>query len=343
MSSEWMLYCASGSACEPANRLESLPAPPPWRAFQSAEKPKAPDDLETNHYWLHAERGKHFRLTDLTVKQAVNAALYLRRPLLVTGKPGTGKSSLAYSVAYELHMGPVLKWSITSRSTLKSGLYDYDALRRLNDIREKEAGTSPSGRGPDDIGNYLTLGPLGTALYPTDWPRVLLIDEIDKADLDFPNDLLNIFEDGEFSIPELERDEADGKPFLVRMREAQGRAAIPPDGRVRVRQFPFIVLTSNGEREFPAPFLRRCIRVQMPDPTDNDLQRIIESHLGAARMERAAGLLKSFANDRDRLATDQLLNAVFLTIGSDKHSSVPTDDKERMDVSSSSEALGIRS
>jgi MoxR-like ATPase len=330
LESVWMLYRAEGQPCTPPNRLASLPPAPSWRAFGSGQKTKEPNDLATNDFWVDAKRGADFRLKNEDVIQAVNAALYLRRPLLVTGRPGTGKSSLIYSVAYELRMGPVLKWSITSRSTVKNGLYEYDALRRLNDIREREAGRPVGDRDPEDIGNYLSLGSLGTALYPTDWPRALLIDEIDKADLDLPNDLLNIFEDGEFTIPELERDESvQGKPYKVKLRGSRARCEIPLDGRVRVRQFPFVVLTSNGEREFPGPFLRRCIRIQMPDPNLADLRDIVEAHLGSDRSAKASQLMKDFLKDKDKLATDQLLNAVFLTIGSDRHATIPTNPEER--------------
>ena len=125
----------------------------------------------------------------------VNTALFLRRPLLITGKPGSGKSTLAHSVAYELNLGPVLRWPITTRSTLQDGLYRYDAIARLHEASLR--GGTPK------IGPFVQLGPLGTAMVPTRWPRVLLIDEIDKSDIDLPNDLLNIFEEGEFEIPEL--------------------------------------------------------------------------------------------------------------------------------------------
>src|SRR5262249_38678447 len=152
------------------------------------------------------ERGRGFCISDdpqdKTI-ELVNAALYLRRPLLITGRPGTGKSSLIYAVAWELRLGEVLRWSITSRSTLQQGLYHYDAIGRLQD--SQLGGTTTEKRLPPDISKYLKLGPLGTALLPTARPRALLIDEIDKSDLDLPNDLLNIFEEGEFPIPELER------------------------------------------------------------------------------------------------------------------------------------------
>src|SRR6185437_7018230 len=137
----WLIFRGDNA---PANRLKNLPPPPSWRSLRDTEigNPVPPEDLDSNAAHWRPQRGKTFRLKSEVLKQAVNAALYLRRPLLLTGQPGTGKSSLIYAVAYELGMGPVLKWPITSRSTLKSGEYEYDALRRLNDIRQKEAGAS---------------------------------------------------------------------------------------------------------------------------------------------------------------------------------------------------------
>src|SRR5262249_15133431 len=167
-------------------------------------------------------RGKTYQSTPEEV-ELVNAALYLRRPLLVTGKPGTGKSTLVNAVAYELGLGPVLSWSITSRSTLQEGLYRYDAIARLQQAslvdRLRQSGqegrttetdqddrdTESAANDPTDIGQFIRLGPLGTALLPAERPRALLIDEIDKSDIDLPNDLLHVFEEGRFEIPELVR------------------------------------------------------------------------------------------------------------------------------------------
>lgn len=180
---DWHIF--RGTA-DPHDGIARLPAPPPWRDFR-----RPPEDAAAA-----------FRAGEQEV-ELVNAALYLRRPLLVTGPPGTGKSSLAKAVAHELRLGPVLRWSISSRSTLHEGLYQYDALARLRDANLEHL-TGAAGA-TDDIGRYLRLGPLGTALYPRPRPRVLLVDEIDKSDIDLPNDLLHVFEEGSFEIPELAR------------------------------------------------------------------------------------------------------------------------------------------
>jgi MoxR-like ATPase len=250
----------------------------------------------------------------------VNAALYLRRPLLITGKPGAGKSTLAYAVARELRLGSVLRWNITSRTTLKDGLYHYDALGRLHDYNMNRS---------RPIGDYIDLGPLGTALLPAEQPRVLLIDEIDKADVDLPNDLLNVFEEGYFDIPELFREQEDehlndgANPVLVK--SADGRKARVPPGRISCSTFPFVVLTSNGEREFPPPFLRRCLRLYLPTPDDKLLARIVDAHLpvdpqdstGEAWRTERQRMIADFVQRAKHgdIATDQLLNALFLTVG----------------------------
>jgi len=186
--SDWILWTGQGI---PNDNIKRLPDPPPWRTFE-----------QRDHYWKSASYRPG---TDEIA--AVNAALYLRRPLLVTGQPGSGKSTLAYAVASELKLGELLHWPVNSRTKLTDGLYHYDAIARLRDANLAQA-RGKANTYAEDIGYYLTLGPLGTALLPVPKeanPRVLLIDEIDKSDMDFPNDLLHVFEEGEFNIPELQR------------------------------------------------------------------------------------------------------------------------------------------
>jgi MoxR-like ATPase len=287
------------------------------------------------------QRGRTFQATTEIV-EIVNAALYLRRPLLVTGNPGSGKSSLIDAIAYELQLGEPLRWSVTSRSTLRDALYQYDAVARLQATQQAQI----EGQGAEtSLAQFLRLGPLGTALLPTNRPRALLIDEIDKADLDLPNDMLNILEEGQFDIPELarlsqktvnvrahgsSRDTAEGSgdgtseltdKLTSRLTDEE---TYPIErGQVKARQFPLVVFTSNGEREFPPAFLRRCLRLQMPDPCADvaRLTEVVEAHLrdkSVDESQRAAikVRIEEFAKraTTERLATDQLLNAVLLVV-----------------------------
>ena len=164
-----------------------------------------------------------------------------------------------------------------------------------------------------DIGRFIELGPLGTALLPIDWPQALLIDEIDKSDLDLPNDLLNIFEQGEYSIPELARARLKKPEDGVRVRRWGSQ-------RERCKHFPFVVMTSNREREFPPAFLRRCIRITIKEPNDTMLGSIVESHFDEGTRTSARELINQFLDNRrnKELATDQLLNAVYLILGSNQ-------------------------
>jgi MoxR-like ATPase len=257
-----------------------------------------------------AERARGYQITDEAIEM-VNAALYLRRPLLVTGKPGTGKSTLAYSVAVELGLGPVLYWPVTSRSTLDDGLYRYDAIGRLQETNLFQL----TGRGDEipDIGRYITLGSLGTALLPRARPRVVLIDELDKSDMGLPNDLLNVFEEGRLEIPELARLPEDQSVAEVMAADGTDRVPIVR-GHVQCAAFPVVIITSNAEREFPPAFLRRCLRLDIQPPDEQALVQIIESMLGEEAVGASGDLIAHFLDLRERgeVATDQLLNAIFL-------------------------------
>lgn len=315
---DWRIYTGTG---EP-HRAE-IPAAPPWRTFGD---PDPVHQLELPAPDGDSEVATTFQATAEMV-DAVNAALVLRRPLLLTGRPGSGKSSLIDSVARELELGRVLRWHVTSASTLTDALYRYDAIGRLqaHGLR-REQGDGGAVDAPE-IEDYLRLGPLGTALLPSPRPRALLIDEIDKSDIDLPNDLLNVFERGEFDVPELAR--MGTGPVDVRV--DVGNELYPiENGHVRCTEFPFVVLTSNGERDFPAAFLRRCIRLRMPDPTVTLLTDIVTAHLGATAAAESDALIKDFAAraKADRgYATDQLMNAVFM-VTSD--GTPPDEERARM-------------
>ncbi len=252
---DWKIFQGNNTQ----NKNWNLPKPPSWRDFNNSNSDPKKRRAET-----FQARPEEIEL--------VNAALYLRRPLLVTGKPGTGKTSLAYAVAYELGLGEVLHWPITTRTTLKDGLYSYDAIGRLQDAKDKDKDNLA------EIGKYINLGSLGTALLPSKKPRVLLIDEIDKSDIDLPNDLLHIFEEGEFEIPELRRI-ADKLDQVEVQTAYKDQKATIEKGRIRCTSFPFVILTSNGERDFPPPFLRRCIRLNIQEPDKKELERIVKAHL----------------------------------------------------------------
>jgi MoxR-like ATPase len=300
--SDWRIF--QGNGIQDEKKIDNLPSPPNWRQFNKTKEER------------DAKRGQTFQISPDEV-ELVNAALYLRRPLLITGKPGTGKTSLAYAVAYELGLGTVLRWSINSRSTLQEGLYSYDAIARLQDAQ----GTDNR----QNIGKYIQLGPVGTALLPSDRPRVLLIDEIDKSDINLPNDLLHLFEEGEFEIPELVRLSKEYQKISVRTSDSKEAEII--SGIVRCNEFPFILLTSNGERDFPPAFLRRCLRLNIQEPGKDQLVKIVEAHFHSNDKnqeiqikqdeEQINALIETFLKKRDEgeLANDQLLNAIYLVIG----------------------------
>ncbi|GAQ67488.1 AAA family ATPase [Streptomyces scabiei] len=307
-------YTGTGSIPE---QPRTLPPPPPWRASTgkagAADAAPAPSPASTYR-------------ADPELVDAVNAALHLRRPLLLTGPAGSGKSSVLEQIAAELGLGSVLRWHITSRSTLADALYRYDALGRIHayNLRAVDRpAASRNGRAArratraarDDIGDFIQLGHLGTALLPGRLPRALLIDEIDKSDLDLPSDLLDVLERGRFEIPELAR--YSRRRVTVSTADPGIRHEIK-DGLVECDEFPVIVLTSNGERDFPAPFLRRCVRFDMPVLTVSTLTSIVEAHLENVEEDTTHTLVQAFVdrlNRGENLAVDQLLSAVHLLRG----------------------------
>ena len=178
------------------------------------------------------------------LRDAVNVAIALQRPLLVKGEPGTGKTLLAHNIARALGK-PLLVWNIKSTTKAKDGLYIYDTVQRLNDARFGDGDVS-------DIKRYIRLGCLGQA-FTADEQVVVLIDEIDKADIEFPNDLLNELDEMNFYI--LETDE-----------------------RIVAQQRPIVIITSNAEKELPDAFLRRCVFHYIAFPGRDLMAEIVHVH-----------------------------------------------------------------
>jgi MoxR-like ATPase len=329
---DWQIYLGNNQQRDDWK----VPDPPTWRPRRANRAHAAEGDrLRAALSAATIAKGKTYQSTP-EIRRMVNAALHLRRPLLITGGPGTGKSSLVDSVAYELNLGEPLRWPVTSRSTLRDAQYSYDAIGRVQRKGDETASDKDL-----DVGDFIELGPLGTAMLPAVRPRALLIDEIDKADIDLPNDLLNVIEEGRYHIPELSR--LREKEMWVRGFGGDDRIKIV-SGKVESYEFPFVVMTSNGERDFPAPFLRRCLQMKMPDPCDDEtrLKAIVTAHLGEDKMKVANDLIHSFvvrAKAGEVLATDQLLNAIQLVMGA---YSLDQDDRGKL-LESLTAGLGRKS
>jgi len=291
----WEIFTGTGRPAQENGSWRALPAPPSWRDRRAA----------VGHFVIGPD-----------LRDAVNAALHLRRPLLLTGAPGSGKSTLVSLIAQELQLGDPLNWHITSHSTLNDGLFQYDALGRLH-ATQTDAGRRGAGAAP--VAHFVTLGPLGTALASADRPRAVLIDEIDKSDFDLPGDLLNVLEDGDFDIPPLVRDAQldgrDGMTYFVRGAD-RGLYSVE-NGVVRRKHWPVIVLTSNGERTFPAPFLRRCVRFEMPVAVESFIRDVAGQYFDLAT-DHENETIAEFARrlvEGESLALDQLLNYLHVVTG----------------------------
>ncbi|MEI7564439.1 MAG: MoxR family ATPase [Burkholderiaceae bacterium] len=194
------------------------------------------------------------------LKLAVNAALTLQRPLLIKGEPGTGKTMLAEEVAQALGM-PLLQWHIKSTTKAQQGLYEYDAVSRLRDSQLGDAKVN-------DIRNYIIKGVLWQA-FAAEEPTVLLIDEIDKADIEFPNDLLREIDRMEF--------------YVYETREL-----------IRAKHRPLVIITSNNEKELPDAFLRRCFFHYIAFPNAETMRNIVAVHHPNLQADLLAAALKSF-------------------------------------------------
>jgi MoxR-like ATPase len=205
-------------------------------------------------------RGSDDYIASKPLMEIVNVSIALGKPLVIKGEPGTGKTLLAHSIAEALNK-KLLIWNVKSTTKAKDGLYVYDTVQRLNDARFKDKDIS-------DIRQYIKLGKLGQA-FRSDEKLVLLIDEIDKADVEFPNDLLNELDEMTFHIPEL-------------------------DEEVAATHRPIVIITSNSEKELPDAFLRRCIFHYIEFPDEEMMERIVKVHYPDIEMKLVKEAIKRF-------------------------------------------------
>jgi MoxR-like ATPase len=223
------------------------------------------------------------------LKIAVNAAIALQRPLLVKGEPGTGKTVLAIEVAKALG-APIIEWHIKSTTKAQQGLYEYDAVSRLRDSQLGDERVK-------DIANYIKRGKLWEA-FTAEQQSVLLIDEIDKADIEFPNDLLQELDRMEFHVYET------------------GEI-------VKAQQRPIVIITSNNEKELPDAFLRRCFFHYIQFPDDETMQRIIDVHFPGLKGRLVSEAMRIFYQIRDvpgikkKPSTSELLDWIKLLLNED--------------------------
>ncbi len=223
------------------------------------------------------------------LKLAVNAALSLQRPLLIKGEPGTGKTMLAEQVAAALNR-PLLQWHIKSTTKAQQGLYEYDAVSRLRDSQLGDERVK-------DIHNYIVKGVLWQAFHAEE-PVVLLIDEIDKADIEFPNDLLRELDRMEF--------------YVYETREL-----------IKAKHRPLVIITSNNEKELPDAFLRRCFFHYIKFPDKETMQQIVDVHFPQLKPQLLAQALQTFFEIREingikkKPSTSELIDWLKLLLAED--------------------------
>lgn len=233
------------------------------------------------------------------LKLAVNAALTLQRPLLIKGEPGTGKTLLALEVARALGR-PLLQWHIKSTTKAHQGLYEYDAVSRLRDSQLGDEKVR-------DIGNYIVQGTLWQA-FESEEPTVVLIDEIDKADIEFPNDLLQELDRMEFHVYETRQ-------------------------TVKARHRPLIIITSNNEKDLPDAFLRRCFFHYIRFPERETMEQIVAVHYPNLRSDILSSALDTFFALRDvpglkkKPSTSEFLDWLRLLLAND----IPFDALHELD------------
>ncbi|MDD2879575.1 MAG: MoxR family ATPase [Rhodoferax sp.] len=224
---------------------------------------------------------------------SVNAAITLQRPLLVKGEPGTGKTMLAEEVATALNL-PLLQWHIKSTTKAQQGLYEYDAVSRL---RDSQLSNLDGGERVRDINNYIVKGVLWQA-FTAEQPVALLIDEIDKADIEFPNDLLREIDRMEF--------------YCYETREL-----------IRAKHRPLVFITSNNEKELPDAFLRRCFFHYIKFPDAVTMKQIVDVHFPGLKAELLSAAMKTFFDVRNlpglkkKPSTSELLDWLKLLMAQD--------------------------
>ena len=235
------------------------------------------------------------------LKVAVNAAIALQKPLLIKGEPGTGKTMLAFEVAKALDK-KIYTWHIKSTTIAQQGLYDYDAVARLRDSQLGDEKVK-------DIANYINKGRLWEA-FQADEQVVLLIDEIDKADIEFPNDLLLELDKMEFYVYELQK-------------------------TIQAKQRPIVIITSNNEKELPDAFLRRCFFHYIRFPEKDTMQEIISVHFPKIEQNLVDEAMRLFYNIREvrglkkKPSTSELLDWIHLL----KLGGADTTELEKIDLS----------